>query len=614
MRLRPLLFLSFALVSLIPVGLLAYWEQQRALERELASVHEKHLLLAQNLTGTLDLYTHDLGRALAIGSDMFSMHHSTGQMDRLFNELNFNYVCLVDGSGHPKASDCEYVADDHAERPLDVFNNLVPLRDAAIRSPGIVKMSGIVPSMGGQPTLYAMKATADDSLIFGSIRPDFIVQEQQKIAFGEKGHAAIVDRNGKVMAHPLPAWVADMKDISKLDVVQRMMRGETGVTQFYSPALKADMVAGYTAVPSSGWGVMVPQPYSELVAQARSLQTIVFGISAMGIVIALLLSWWLSGSLATPLSEIARASKAFADGGRATKLPRSDGLVPSEVRDLSRSFEQMVTDIEKKNNDLQTVTDRAVSASEAKSKFLSSISHELRTPMNAVLGFSQILMRRSKDELSAQSQESLHRLNGSAEHLMELIDELLDLNSIEEGHVQLTIVDTSIEDVVGASINHLKARAKDAGISIHYDPTKMPGTYVRADRKRLMQVFLNLLSNAVKYNKPGGQISIECQEMADDMVRVSVTDTGLGIPAGIQAKAFTPFERLGRETGEIDGTGIGLTITKQLVELMGGNMGFSSTEHVGSEFWFDLPRGVPTSIHPDATGSTKAGLPQVKIA
>ncbi len=161
--------------------------------------------------------------------------------------------------------------------------------------------------------------------------------------------------------------------------------------------------------------------------------------------------------------------------------------------------------------------------------------------MNAVLGFSQILMRRSKDELSAQSKDSLNRLNGSAEHLMELIDELLDLNSIEEGHVQLTIEDTSIDDVVAASIMHLKARARETDISIHYDPTKMPGSYFRADRKRLMQVFLNLLSNAVKYNRPGGQVSIECEETEDDMIRVSVTDTGLGIPAHIKPR---PSHRL----------------------------------------------------------------------
>jgi len=308
------------------------------------------------------------------------------------------------------------------------------------------------------------------------------------------------------------------------------------------------------------------------------------------------------------------ASCCSVSGALAPKLSPSDGLVPSEVRDLSNSFEQMVTDIEKKNKDLQTATVRALRASEAKSKFLSSISHELRTPMNAVLGFSQILMRRSKDELSAQSKDSLNRLNGSAEHLMELIDELLDLNSIEEGHVQLTIEDTSIDDVVAASIMHLKARARETDISIHYDPTKMPGSYFRADRKRLMQVFLNLLSNAVKYNRPGGQVSIECEETEDDMIRVSVTDTGLGIPAHIQAKAFTPFERLGRETGEIDGTGIGLTITKQLIELMGGKMGFSSTEGVGSVFWFDLPRGAAITIELDASEMTKAGSSNVKIA
>ena len=589
MRLRPLLFLSFVLVSLIPVGILAYWEQQTALENELAAVQEKHLLLARNLTGTLDLYARNVALALSLGSDMFEMHHSMVYMDQLFTELNFNYVCVVDGSGEATVGKCEFVAAGHQERPRDKFQELASLRELVRSRPGQVTLSGVMPSSDGEPTLYAMKALPNGDFITGSLATDFIVQEQQKIAFGEKGHAAIIDSQGRVLGHPLASWIAEMKDISKLEIAQRMMRGDTGVMQFYSPALKADMVAGYTSVPSTGWGVMVPQPYSEFVGKAQSLQNVVLSIAASGVVIALLLGWWLSGLLARSLSEIATAVNEFAAKGSAPTLKPVHRWTPHEVTELSKSFEQMITEIDRKRKELLTVTDRAVKASEAKTKFLSSISHELRTPMNSILGFSQLLMRRTEEELNEKNQDSVRRIYTSAEHLMQLIDELLHHNMIEEGRVDLSIQDVEIDDIAKITIDNLKARAEESGIHMAYSPAPLPLQMIRADRKRIIQVLLNLLSNAVKYNKPGGKVTLQYEQIQNDMMRISISDTGIGIPLKEQGNVFTPFERLGQETGEIEGTGIGLAISKQLVELMGGAIGFKTTENVGSHFWIEMP-------------------------
>ena len=589
MRLRPLLFLSFVLVSLIPVSMLAYWEQQTALEKELATVHEKHLLLAQNLTGTLDLYARKVALALSLGGDVFEMHHSTFHMDQLFTELNFNYVCVVDALGEESAGECEFVATGHQERPRDKFKELASLRKLVESEPEQVKLSSVMPNIDGKPTLYAMKSLSNGDFIIGSLTTDFIVQEQQKIAFGEKGHAAIIDSQGRVLGHPLASWIAEMKNISKLEVAQRMMRGETGVMQFYSPALKADMVAGYTSVPSTGWGVMVPQPYSEFVGNAQSLRHVVLGIAGAGVIIALLLSWWLSGLLARPLSEIATVANEFAAKGAAPTLKPVHKWTPHEVTDLSKSFEHLITEIEKKNKDLLTATDRAVKASEAKSKFLSSISHELRTPMNSILGFSQLLMRRSEEELNEKNKDSVNRIYSSAEHLMNLIDELLHHNMIEEGRVELSIQDVLIDDIAEASINNLKARADEADIRIEYVPASMPTPMIRADRKRIIQILLNLLSNAVKYNNKGGKVTLHYEQIQNRMMRITISDTGIGIPLAGQGKIFTPFERLGQESSDVEGTGIGLAISKQLVELMGGFIGFESAENSGSHFWIDMP-------------------------
>jgi PAS domain S-box-containing protein len=228
-------------------------------------------------------------------------------------------------------------------------------------------------------------------------------------------------------------------------------------------------------------------------------------------------------------------------------------------------------------------------ANKAKSEFLSSMSHELRTPMNAILGFSQLLENNPKDPLSTGQKEYVELILKSGEHLLDLIKQVLELSKIETGGLEVSFEKVAVGPLVQECLHTLTPRATSRNISLedNCDDDCIPEAWT--DPVRLKQVLLNLLSNAVKYNRPNGSVAVDCRVMGDNAIRISVIDKGNGIPKDKQSGLFVPFDRLGREAGEIEGTGIGLTITKRLVTALKGSIDFRSTEGEGSTFWIDVP-------------------------
>jgi PAS domain S-box-containing protein len=238
--------------------------------------------------------------------------------------------------------------------------------------------------------------------------------------------------------------------------------------------------------------------------------------------------------------------------------------------------------------ELRKARAEAEAASSAKSEFLSSMSHELRTPMNAILGFAQLLQRDKRTPLSPSQLEKVGYVLQGGEHLLKLIDDILDLSRIEAGRVVVSTEPVGVNEVLDEVRQTLEPMAARAGITLSVHPaTSQPPPQVLADRTRFTQILINFGSNSVKYGKLGGRAEISVR-VAEDRVRVLVRDDGIGIPLEKHDKIFQPFQRAGQETGPIQGTGIGLSITKRLAELMGGSVGFRSTPDKGSEFWVEL--------------------------
>lgn len=258
-------------------------------------------------------------------------------------------------------------------------------------------------------------------------------------------------------------------------------------------------------------------------------------------------------------------------------------------KELKHAYSKLEDRISERTEELWQSKNLAEQSNHAKSEFLSRMSHELRTPMNAILGFAQLMHESTKEPLPKTHRNRTKQILKAGNHLLELIDEILNLSSIEAGKITISLEPVCIADLVEEVFTIVHPLSQNFNIDLIDQTTFTKKVYVLADKIRLKQVLLNLLSNGIKYNRKGGSVTLSSQLEEGSKFRINVSDTGMGISEEKLDQLFDPFNRLGAEHGEVEGTGIGMTISKKLMEVMNGSIGVESIVGEGSTFYIQLP-------------------------
>jgi len=295
--------------------------------------------------------------------------------------------------------------------------------------------------------------------------------------------------------------------------------------------------------------------------------------------------------------EVNAAPYVDADGPGVHVIARDIGERLKAARELRQLADDLELRVQERTAALARARDDAERANRAKSEFLSRMSHELRTPLNAILGFGQLLaLENHGGEATAAK---VRQILAAGQHLLTLINDVLDLARIEAGHLAVSNETVALQPLLADCMTMLRTQAQARGIALSA-PATGDAHKVRADRTRLKQVLLNLLGNAVKYNREGGRVTVRIEEQGRHW-RLCVDDTGPGLDEGQRSRLFVPFERLDAASTGIEGTGIGLALSRRLVELMHGTIGVESEPGRGSTFWVQLPRAEETHATPPST-------------
>jgi signal transduction histidine kinase/CheY-like chemotaxis protein len=274
-------------------------------------------------------------------------------------------------------------------------------------------------------------------------------------------------------------------------------------------------------------------------------------------------------------------------------LQQQGSHAQQQTAELRERTEQMQAEILRRSQELHEANQALRAANEAKNEFLSRVSHELRAPLNAILGFSELL---TLGELGAEQRDWAGLILKAGRHLLALLNDVLDISRIEGGHLSMSVEPVPVGALIADVLDLVRPLAEAAGVQLAPAPQVPAELCVAADRQRLRQVLINLLSNAIKYNHPTGTATVSVEHRPGGWLRTRVIDTGRGIAPESLGKLFTPFERLDAAQAGFEGTGLGLALSRHLIQRIGGTLDVSSLPGKGSTFWFDLPTASPATI------------------
>jgi signal transduction histidine kinase/DNA-binding NarL/FixJ family response regulator len=576
-RVRIYIFLGMMVVISTPLILLMQNSYDLAYQRELNKVEQSHLVIADNLASTLQRFATDLEATFDFVVANHGLAYARGSMDQLLEAYSFRMVAAF--SSGDETGELLY-AREFALPLKPVLDNL---RQTAVGDSST--FSGVQQSPDG-PVIYITRLSPTGAFLVGAIDTSFLIAQQADITFGERGHAMIVDHEGRVMAHPKKEWVETSKDASGLEVVQRMTSGQTGVMQFYAPPLKADVIAGYTSVPTTGWGAMVPQPISELEDAASVEATNVIHILLLLFLLAALASWILSGLIARPIHSLSQVVVEVRGGNLSARVPKFNPLTPRELISLRSVFNGLLDSWSDNRALLEGSLEAAKEANMRKSEAISVLSHEMRTPLNGVVGAVDLL---EQTDLTDLQKKYLGFVNTSSNTLLKHVNNVLEVSRLDSSKVKLEKERVDLSELMRDIVqeNSAQAERSGSGISVSF-ASGMPHN-VETDAGLLRKIAANLVGNAVKF-APGGHIDVLLGFDPKGILEIVVKDNGPGIGAADIESVFEPFTVLDASYGRnSEGTGLGLSIVAMAVEVLDGQITLNSEVGAGCEFRVQIP-------------------------
>jgi signal transduction histidine kinase len=461
---------------------------------------------------------------------------------------------------------------------------------------------------GSRPhmTISVAEPARGRGVVVAEIDLSFVTEVIDRARVGATGYAYAVDSDGFVISHPIVNLVLRHTSFASLPQVRGALHGsvEASANSSGHDQNGTKVLSAYQKIEPLGWRVFVEEPLSEVLAPLKAAIWRTALLLVAFLILAIATSVLLARRLVRPIESIQTAAARIGSGSlnQRIEIPSNDelGALAEEFNrmaaQLQESYSSLELKVQERTQELATALSELdeksrelEAASRHKSEFLANMSHELRTPLNAILGFSQVLREKLFGEVNEKQAEYLDDILTSANHLLALINDILDLSKVEAGQVELDVAPFSLREALERGVVMVRERATRDGVQVAL--TALPDVdTVTGDERRIRQVIFNLLSNAVKFTPAGGAVDVSAAQLNGE-VRVSVADTGPGIAAKDHERIFEEFQQTeaGAEQGE--GTGLGLALSKQLVELHGGRIWVDSKLGHGSTFVFTLPAG-----------------------
>ncbi len=435
-------------------------------------------------------------------------------------------------------------------------------------------------------------------VLIAEVNLKYIWEVISQIKVGKTGYAYVISREGDLIAHPDISLVLQKRSLKQLGQVQAVLAGAPGPLKAQPNLAGQKVFPAYAPIADLGWAVLVERSASEAYAPlyASILRTAILLLLGLGM--AVLASFLIGRRVVRPVQILREGAARFGSGVMDHRIEVRTG---DELQALAEEFNQMADrlqesyaglelKVEERTRDLSEAMEQLEIASKHKSQFLANMSHELRTPMNAILGYTELITDEIYGEVPEPIREVLERVQQSGQHLLGLINAVLDLAKIEAGQLTLSLANYALQEVVQTVFMSVESLAAEKQLALNVDlpPDLPPGT---GDAQRISQVLLNLIGNALKFTETG-EVGIQVTA-TDDQFTVAVSDTGAGISEADQQTIFEEFQQADTSsTRKHGGTGLGLAIAKKIVEMHGGRIWVESSLGKGSTFWFTIPTQV----------------------